>query len=62
MSSGEWCGNGGKSTVLPIEVNGFIHGVNNITFGNSNKNEPSFNGSLLLMAPLLAKSGLEIIP
>ena len=40
VSSGEWCGNGGKSTVLPIEVNGFIDGVNNITFGNSNKNEP----------------------
>ena len=32
-SSGEWCFNGGSSTVLPIELEGFIAGNNNITFG-----------------------------
>ncbi|KAL9185522.1 hypothetical protein ACHAXT_003299 [Thalassiosira profunda] len=40
VPSGEWCGNGGPSTVLPIEVDGFVDGTNTITFGQSNENEP----------------------
>ena len=32
-SSGEWCFNGGSSTVLRIELEGFIVGTNTITFG-----------------------------
>ena len=32
-SSGEWCFNGGSSTVLPIELDGFSAGTNTINFG-----------------------------
>lgn len=41
VSSGEWCGNGGVSTVLPIEVESFVAGNNTITFGvQTAENEP----------------------
>jgi len=36
ISSGLWCDEGGKSTVLPIELEGFVEGNNFITFGASN--------------------------
>jgi hypothetical protein len=38
-SSGKWCYQGGKSTVLPIELQGFIAGTNIITFGTGTLNE-----------------------
>ena len=41
VPSGDWCVNGGKSTVLPIELDGFVAGdVNTIAFGGSASNEP----------------------
>ena len=41
ISSGEWCGNGGVPTVLPIELTGFLAGSNTITFGvQTSENEP----------------------
>jgi hypothetical protein len=33
VSSGLWCGQGGRSTVLPIELQGLNSGANTITFG-----------------------------
>ena len=44
IDSGEWCGNGGQSTVLPIELNDFVNGQNTIVFGNSSQNEPIIEG------------------
>ena len=40
VPSGDWCVNGGKSTVLPIELDGFLEGMNTIAFGGSASNEP----------------------
>ena len=37
ISSGVLCNEGGKSTVLPIELEGFIVGSNTITFGAGNE-------------------------
>jgi len=37
ISSGVLCNEGGKSTVLPIELEGFIAGSNTITFGAGNE-------------------------
>ena len=38
-SSGNLCGQGGKSTVLPIELQGFVAGTNTITFGTGTLDE-----------------------
>ena len=34
--TGDWCGLGGISTVVPMELSGFVAGRNTITFGNEN--------------------------
>lgn len=34
--TGEWCGVGGISTYVPMELRGFVAGRNKITFGNEN--------------------------